>query len=52
MKDNRSIKDRLKEVGIIVTDFFLNNKRNRLLIDEKGNELGYFTPLKALKKYL
>ena len=50
--DKRSVKERLKIKGIVVTD--INHKKDkskRLLTDELGVELGYFKPLDAVKKF-
>ena len=50
MNDPRSVEERLKEVGVIVTDKWLSNRNDRLLT-RNGEELGYFSPLKALDEF-
>lgn len=50
MNDPRSIEDRLKEVNVIVTDKY-GSSRNSRLLTRNNQELGYFTPLKALDKF-
>lgn len=51
--DNRSIEDRLKEKGYIVTDEcrpkFRTDKR---MITKDGERLGFFTPLESLNKFI
>ena len=54
--DKGSIKYQLNEIGITVTEkndknYPDNNHYNRMLLDEKGNEIGYFVPNKIKEKY-
>ena len=50
--DKRSVKERLKIKGVIVTDTKHRKDRSkRLLIDEFGIELGYFKPLESIKYF-
>ena len=50
--DKRSIKERLKIKGVVVTNTkHIKNKSKRLLTDELGLELGYFEPLESIKKF-
>ena len=50
--DKRSVKDRLKIKGVIVTNTkHRRDKSKRLLTDELGIELGYFKPLDAIKEF-
>lgn len=50
---NMSIKNRLEEVGVTVTDkkFGGWNNSKRMLIDSKGKELGFYSPLDAIKEF-
>ena len=47
--DNRSIKERLKEKGFIVTDITGKSLGIRKIIDFKGNDYGFLTPLECLE---
>ena len=50
--DKRSIKERLKIKGVIVTDIkHKQDNSKRLIIDELGVELGYFKPLESIKHF-
>lgn len=51
---NKSIRELLLEKNIIVTDKCYSNYDDgrRLLIDENGNELGYYNSFDALNKFI
>jgi hypothetical protein len=50
--DKRSIKERLKVKGVLVTDIkHKQDKSKRLLTDGLGVELGYFKPLESIKYF-
>lgn len=50
--DKRSVRDRLRVVGVIVSpDYLGSDKCNRMMLDELGNKIGYYTPLKAIKHF-
>lgn len=47
--DKRPIKDRLNEKGFIVTDITGLSLGVKKIIDIKGNDYGFLTPLESLK---
>ena len=50
--DKRSIIERLKLKGVVVTDIKHNqDKSKRLMIDELGVDIGYFKPLESIKYF-
>ena len=53
-KDNRPIEVRLNEVGIFIdrSDCLDGRRNNAMMLDAEGNKLGYYPPLKALKKFV
>jgi hypothetical protein len=52
MEDNRPITVRLKERGFTVTDRIGKSLGVRMIIDSKGNDVGFLTPLECVKRLL
>ena len=53
--DNRPVIDRLNEVGVFLRPDEPKAERQkpkRLLIDKDGNELGWFSPVNAMNKFV